>query len=71
MKIRPIMFAVDDLVEILKGYLGEELVPTDSKAHKIMIHPQYKGKIGLAIESPSIPAGMAPQEIKFDIRRFI
>ena len=65
------MFAIDDLVEILKGYLGEELVPPDSKAHQIMVNPQYKGKIGLVIESPSVPAGLAPQEIKFDIRRFV
>jgi hypothetical protein len=65
------MFAIDDLVEILKGYLGEELVPPDSKAHKIMVSPQHKGKIGFVIESPLIPQGTPPQEIKFDIRRYI
>lgn len=69
MKTRPIMFSIEDLLEILKGYLGEDDLPVDAKPVKLMMNPQ-EHKIGLVVESPQIKLGATPLNVTFDIRRW-
>lgn len=68
-KSRPVLLSIETLVEILKDYMGEDDLPSDAKAVKLMMNPQEANKIGLVVESSQIKYGAAPLEVRFDIRR--
>jgi len=69
MKVRPVLLSIDSLVEILKGYLGEDQLPLNAKAVRLRQNPQMANRLALEVESPDI-VGDPVIEVKFDIRRW-
>lgn len=67
--IRAVLVSIDSLMEIAKGYLGEDQLPANAKAVRMRLNPQYKNKLALEVESPEIREDSAI-EIRFDLRRY-
>ncbi len=63
-----IVLSLDDINRLFQDYCGMTGYPEDAYAVKLMVNATSH-KLALLVESPSIPSGAAPEEIKFDIKR--
>jgi hypothetical protein len=67
---RAVLVTIDSLLEIMRGYLGEDQLPADAKAVRLRLNPQHANKLALEVESPEI-RGDPVIEVKFDLRRYV
>ena len=66
--VRDVVVDIDTLVALFKDYLSEEDMPRDAVAVKLMLHPTER-KLAIVAESEGWAHGLAPLEVRFDIRR--
>ena len=69
MKRRRVLISIDDCVRLLSDYCGDD-IPADAQALRLMLRPTEQGRLGIEIASDSIPAGLPPLDVKFELRRF-
>jgi hypothetical protein len=69
MKSRLVVVTIDSILELMKDYLGPEAIPPDAWPQKLMIKPTEQGKFAIVAASDGWPQGLAPLEVKFEIRR--
>lgn len=69
MEYRQVITTIDSVVELFKDYCGEEDVPVDTRAVKLLLNPGSK-KIAILAESDSWGTDLSPLEMKFELRRF-
>ncbi len=68
-KRRQVILTLDTLAELLKDYIGENIIPKDSVAQRLLINPQENGRLALEIASPSIKPDAKPIFVNFNLKR--
>ena len=68
-KRRQVILTLDTLCELLKDYIGDNTIPSDAMAQRLLINPQENGKLALEIASPSIKVDAKPIFVNFDLKR--
>ncbi len=68
-QVRSVVVTVDTLVEVLKDYLGEENLPADAQAVRLLVNRKEQGKVGLVVASEQLATGLPALQAHFDIRR--
>lgn len=68
MRMRMIVCQLDDICRLFADYCGMTGFPEDARAVRLMVKEGSK-KLALVVESPSIPSGAPPEEIRFEIKR--
>lgn len=66
---RMVILTIDTIGELLKDYVGENNIPVDAVAQRLLINPQDNGKLALELASPNIKADAKPIYVNFDIKR--
>ena len=66
---RMVIVTLDTLAELLKDYLGEDYIPSDAKATRLMVNPQEQGKLALEVTSPNINYNDKDVFAHFDLKR--
>lgn len=66
---RMVIVRLDDLVEMIKDYVGEEHAPVSARYAGIMRNPKYLNKIGIMVVSDDWNGWQGVQELHFDLRR--
>lgn len=67
-RTRDVVVSIDDLLAMLKDYVGGEDVPADAQPVRLMLNPQER-KLAIVAESAAWGPGMAPLQVRFDLRR--
>jgi hypothetical protein len=63
-----VIIPVDDLLRMFGDYLGESVIPFDTKPNRLMIHPGSR-RLALEVDAPSLREGGAIL-VDFQIKRF-
>jgi len=66
---RMVIISIDDLARMFRDYVGLVGFPVDAKPVKLMMNSKER-KLGLVVESDEFTGPQAPEEVKFDLRRF-
>jgi hypothetical protein len=69
MTLRTISITIDSLVSLFRDYLPEGDIPTDAQAVQLRLKPTERGRLAIICESDEWQRGLAPLQIKFDVRR--
>lgn len=56
------------MLALLADYCGDD-VPQDVQAERLLIRHTEQGRIGIVADSPQWASGLAPLEVKFELRR--
>lgn len=68
MEYRKVITSIDSIIALFKDYCGEEDVPRDTRAVKLMLNPQSR-LIGIVAESDYWKDDLSPLQVKFELRR--
>ena len=69
MKPRMVVVTIDTLVEIMKDYLGPEILPTSARPVTLRVNPAEQGKFAVVVESPDLPYSDTAMHVNYRNKR--